>query len=344
MIPISSKAGQYFGVAWRLLAALLLATATASVAVAQNDAGPTQQPLRTTADLVKLDVSVLDRHGNFIGGLSQGQFHVLDSGSEQPIVGFAPVEAPAQVLVMVETSPAVYLIRNEHVTAAYALLEGLAPDDAVALVAYDQTPRGLLNFTPDKSQLQSALGKLQYTIGMGQLYFYDSLSAILDWLAPMPGKRAVVLLTTGLDSSPPERWDALVRKLRSSDVVVFSVGLGRSLMQKPTDKSKPKQKAAPATGGTDEFERADRALSALATMTGGRAYFPRSAKEFVLIYHEIASALRHQYILGIAPARDGQLHLLVVKVRDPAGQSEKRSAKEPKYRVLAREGYLAPEP
>ena len=344
MTPISSKSGQCFGPAWLLLAALLLGAATATVAAAQNEAVTQQQSLRTEADLVKLDVSVLDRHGNFVGGLLQSQFRVLDGALDQPIVAFAPVEAPAQVLVMVETSPAVYLIRNEHVTAAYALLQGLAPDDAVALVAYDQTPRGLLNFTTDKSALQSALGKLQYTIGMGQLNFYDSLSAVLDSLAPMSGKRAVVLLTTGLDSSPPERWDALVRKLRSSDVVVFSVGLGRSLMQKPTDKSKPKQKAAPATGGTDEFERADRALSALATMTGGRAYFPRSAKEFVPIYHEIASALRHQYILGIAPARDGQLHSLVVKVRDPAGQSEKRSAKEPKYRVLAREGYLAPEP
>lgn len=351
-IPISGKVRLEVWTGWGLLAALLVATATASIAAAQGAAAPLQQPLRTTADLVKLDVSVLDRHGNFVGGLSQDQFRVLDGGLEQPIVAFAPVEAPAQVLVMVETSPAVYLIRNEHVTAAYALLEGLAPDDAVALVAYDQTPHALLNFTSDKSALQSALGKLQYTIGMGELNFYDSLSAVLDSLATMPGKRAVVLLTTGLDSSPPGRWDALIRKLRASDVVVFSVGLGRSLMHNPAAKSKSKKSGAQSQSGengtstssraVDEFARADRALSTLATMTGGRAYFPQSAKEFVPIYHEIASALRHQYILGITPARDGQIHSLTVQVLEKTGQPERRSGKAPQYRVLARQAYLAP--
>ena len=54
---------------------------------------------------------------------------------------------------MIETGPAVYLIHNEHLTAAYALLNGLDPDDQVALVAYDEAPRAILPFTPDKSVL-----------------------------------------------------------------------------------------------------------------------------------------------------------------------------------------------
>ena len=301
-----------------------------------------------------MDASVLDKRGNFVSGLTQVNFRVLDNGIEQPIAFFAPVEAPAQVLVMIETSPAVYLIHNQHLIAAYALLDGLAPDDAVALVTYDRAPQAILGFTPDKSALLAALDKVQYTIGMGDLNLYDSVSAVLDWLAPTPGKRAIVLLTTGLDSSPSARWDALARKLRGDDVVVYSVALGGSLRGEPSKKSKPK-KSAPESGaeqtgesletsGSDGFAKADRALLALATITGGRAYFPESEKDFVPMYHEIASALRHQYVLGIAPARDGQFHTLTVAANENGGQPAAHQAKRSEYRVLARAGYLAPGP
>ncbi len=188
-----------------------------------QESPPPQPAIRSTAELVKIDASVLDKDGNFVGGLEQKKFRILDAGVERPIIYFAPVETPAQILVMVETTPAVYLIHNEHVFAAYALLDGLATEDQVALVSYDQAPHALLPFTPDKSALAAALGQIQYTLGSGQLNFYDSISTAVDWLAPVPGKKALVLLTTGLDSSPPARWDALVQKLHASDVVIYSL-------------------------------------------------------------------------------------------------------------------------
>ena len=299
-------------------------------------------------------MSVLDKHGTFVGGLSKSEFRILDRGIVQPIVAFAPVEAPAQVLVMIETSPAVYLIHNEHLAAAYALLDGLAPSDEVALVTYDQAPRALLTFTQQKSAFLAALRELQYTIGMGELNFYDSLSAVIDWLGPVTGKRALVLLTTGLDSSPQARWDALVRKLRGSDIVIFPVALGGPLRGDKNKKSKASQSArksneqatgaSPGSGGATGFARADNALVSLATMTGGRAYFPKTDKDFVPIYHEIASALPTPYVLGVAPAPDGQFHSLTVEVLDKKGRPENHPGKRVKYRVLAREGYLAPGP
>lgn len=336
------------------MAAFLASLFCALACSAQESAPLAQQPLQSSTALVKIEASVLDRHGDFVGGLAQSSFRVLDNGVEQPIAFFAPVEAPAQVLVMLETSPAVYLIHNEHLAAAYALLEGLAPDDEVALVTYDRAPQAVLSFTADKSALLAALGKAQYTIGMGDLNFYDSVSAVLDWLAPVTGKKALVLLTTGLDSSPPARWDALIQKLPGQDVVIFAVALGGPLRGKPTKKSKQK-KASPATEATEaeasaqsrsaaEFAKADGALLSLATMTGGRAYFPESDKDFVPIYHEIASALRHQYLLGIAPAHDNQFHSLAVEVLGSSSQPGEAQTKRAEYRIFARAGYLAPGP
>jgi Ca-activated chloride channel homolog len=312
------------------------------VGSAQQPAATSPAPLVAATEIVKVDASVLDNQGNFVGGLSQSNFHVLDDGSVQPIVVFTPVEAPAQVLVMIETSPAVYLIHDQHLVAAYALLDGLAVGDQVALVTYDQSPRLILQFTADKSAFLSALNTMQYTIGMGDLNLYDSISAVLDSLGPSAGKRALVILSTGLDSSPPARWDALVRKLRSNDVVIFPVGLGGALGGGSLKKTK---KPAPSGSAADAgFEKAENALRLLAAITGGRAYFPQSENDFVPIYHEIASVLRHQYMLGIAPAHDGQFHTLTVEPLGAHGQPMNTPSKKPVVRVFAREGYWAPSP
>jgi VWFA-related protein len=179
---------------------------------------------------------------------------------------------------------------------------------------------------------------------MGQLNFYDSVSTALDWIAPVSGKKALVLLTTGLDSSSAARWDALAQKLRARDVVIFPVALGgwlRHALDKP-DKKK-KATAAPQED-SQVFAAADQALLSLAAITGGRAFFPQSAKDFAPMYQQIAAALRHQYLLGIAPQHDGQFHPLTVEALDASGQPFATEGKKATHRIFSREGYLAPGP
>jgi Ca-activated chloride channel family protein len=313
-----------------------------------STAAQAQHPLEAKTELVKLDVSVLDKEGKFVGGLEQKSFRVLDNGAERPILFFAPVETPARIVVMIETSPAVYMIKDEHIAASFALLDGLAQDDQVALVTYSDSPKQLLPFTSDRAALQNALGGNQYMIGMAALNLYDSISSVVEGIAPVPGKKAIVLLSTGLDSSGPEHFDALVQKLRTQDVVIFAVGLGGSLNDNSAPVSKAEKKAAKAkrdaaAAGPTMLEKARAALLSLATMTGGRAYFPASGQDFAPAYQEIASAVRHQYVLGIAPQHDGQLHKLSVTVPDAAAASHKSKGR-PGYRVSARDGYIAPTP
>jgi len=313
------------------------------------------QALAARTDLVRVDVSVLDKHGKFAAGLTRDNFRVLADGVPQPVAYFAPIEAPARVLVMLETSPAVYLIHDQHLAAAMALLQGLDPVDEVALVTYSDRPREVLGFTSNKNELLQALNSLHYNIGMGQLNFYDGLSSVVDALGAAPGKTAVVLLTTGLDSSPVSRWQPLVRKLRGTELVIFSVALGGDLRGDESPKSKRKKRdvkyqanatiqpeAANSLDHLEGFARADRALRLLAQITGGRAYFPQSDKEFVPIYREIAATLRHQYVLGIAPAHDGKFHSLKVEVFPGSAVDSNEPPKKFRYRVFAREGYIAP--
>jgi Ca-activated chloride channel family protein len=322
-------------------AALFCFALTPFAVVAQQAARGAQQPLQVTTEMVQIGVSVLAGGGEFVSGLQRKNFRVLDGAVERPLLFFAPTDAPAQILVMVETSPAVYLIQNQHIAAAYALLDGLAPDDQVALVTYDQTPRAVLAFTPDKNALLNALGQIQFSVGMGQLNFYDAVSTALDWIAPVSGKKALVLLTTGLDSSSAARWDALVQKLRARDVVIFTVALG-GWLRRPPDKKK--KAIGPANEDSQVFAAADQALQSLAAITGGRAFFPESAKDFAPMYQQIAAALRHQYLLGITPEHDGEFHALSVEVLDNSGQPLATEGKKATHRIFSREGYLAPGP
>ncbi len=324
-----------------LVSIVLICSLIPAKAIAQQPGSTSQQPLQVTTEMVQIGVSVLAAGGDFVSGLQRQNFRVLDAGAERPLIFFAPTDAPTQILVLVETSPAVYLIQSQHIAAAYALLNGLAPDDQVALVTYDQAPRAVLAFTPDKNALLGALGQIQFSVGMGELNFYDSVSTALDWIEPLNGKKALVLLTTGLDSSSPVRWDALVQKLRARDVVIFPVALGGWLRRAP---DKKKKATGPPKEDSQDFAYADKALLSLATITGGRAFFPQSAKDFAPMYQQIAAALRHQYLLGIAPEHDGQFHALSVEVLDASGQPYVTEGKKATHRIFSREGYLAPGP
>ncbi len=329
-----------------LTAAISLSLSVALARQEQNQV-PAQHPLEATTELVKLDVTVLDRDGEFVDGLDQKNFRVIDAGVERPVSFFAPVTAPAKIVIILETSPAVYLFQNEHTAAAYSLLDGLASDDEIALVTYSDVPRSVISFTTDKSELLNALGSIQYTLGMASLNLYDSISAVLNGISLFSGKKALVLLTTGLDSSPPERWDLLTQKLRRADVVIFSVGLGQSLGQTAAPTTKPPKKAhsdSTPWSGTPILDKARNALVSLSAMTGGRAYFPESGKDFGPTYREIAASLRHEYVLGIIPQHDGEFHKLSVEVLGANGAQPKNKHSRAEYRVSAREGYIAPAP
>ncbi len=336
MIFSSSKLPGDFSLV--LIAALLTALIPLR-AQQENQNIPPEAQLKVRAELVHVGVSVIDAHGNPVSGLTKANFRILDDGAEQPITYFASIEAPAQVLVLVETSPAVYLIHTQHLAAANALLEGLASDDEVALASYDESPRAILPLTADKAALARALQDLHYILGMGELNLFGAISTALDWLAPVPGKKALVLLSTGLDSGPPGRWNELQTKLRASEVTVFPVALGGELRA-----AKPKKKAQPLAGGDDlSFAQADRVLEQLAEITGGRAYFPRGGGDFVSMYRQIAATLRHQYVLGFEPpARDGRFHTIAVQVLGQTGLPLATAGPKADYHVFARQGYQAP--
>src|ERR1700730_10488314 len=188
---------------------------------AQEPVATPIEPIRVSVDRVNVGVIVTDARGNFIEGLHGEDFRIFDNGVEQPVTDFANISEPAQVLLLVEAGPAVYFLEAGHVRAAHALLEGLSSGDRVAVVKYDAAAQGVLDFTPDKQAAESALNNVRYYVGFGALDLSRSLSTALEWLDKVPGKKSIVLLSTGVDTSPPEIASSLRARVETTDVRIF---------------------------------------------------------------------------------------------------------------------------
>jgi Ca-activated chloride channel family protein len=314
-----------------LLCSALLYTVIVSVAHSQDQV-PTP-PIRVTVNRVNVPVTVTDSEGHPVGGLHREDFHIFDNGIEQPITDFAPVEQSTQVVLLIESGPAVLFLAKDHVLAADAFLRTIPAADPVAIASYTRTPELILNFTSDKMAARQALQQLSFVNGFGDLNLSSNLATTIDWITSIPGKKTIVLLSTGVDSSPPETWKSAQRKLQTSDVRIFAVSLSADIRNPAKMKKLTPQDRANRAEVREGFAQADQSLHELSQATGGRVYFPKDPADFMHAYNEIANLVANEYSLAFAPTSlDGQLHTLDVKVKTAT------------YRVDHRQAYLAPAP
>ncbi len=290
-------------------------------------------PIRVTVQRVNVGVTVTDSSGHFISGLRRQDFHLFDNGLEQPITDFLPIEEPAQLVLLIESGPAVALFSKSHLLAADALLASVSPTDSVAIASYSRSPQLLLDFTPNKAEARATLRDIHFGSGYADLNLSSSLAATIDWLAPLPGKKTIVLLSTGVDTSPIQNWQLIQQKLNTSDVRILAVSLAGDFRKPAKRKKLSADEREDWAFLKQVFGEADQWLRELSHSTGGRAYFPKNTQEFAHAYAEIAQVIRHEYSLAFAPpAADNQLHSLKVK------------AKHSWYKVDHRQAYLAPPP
>jgi VWFA-related protein len=291
---------------------------------------PQTPAIRVGVSRVNVGVIATDRRSKFVEGLQKSDFHIFDNGIEQPIAGFLANDDPAQVVLMLECGPSVNLFGSEYVQKADALIRNLAANDRVAIVCYSSTPAVQFELSEDKASARLALRDLNFHMGFAELNLCRSLLAVLDGLRAVPGKKTVVLLSSGIDSSPPQSADDFHTVVSGSEVRVLAVSTIK-LLQQPIKRRKPSREQRASQASLDPMFREGAAtLQNLAAATGGRVYFPKSAKEFDRTYLEIAQLVRHEYNLAFVPQLpDGKLHSLTVT----ANRAQ---------RVDHRQAYLAP--
>ena len=291
---------------------------------------PQAPAIRVEVSRVNVGVIATDSHGKFVEGLQKSDFHIFDNGVEQPIAGFLANDDPAQVILMLECGPSVNLFGAAYVQKADALIRNLAANDGVAIVCYSSAPMVQFELSQDKASARLTLRELNFHMGFADLNLSRGLLAVLDSLRAVPGKKTIVLLSSGVDSSPPQSAGDFHAILSGSEVRVLAISTTRLLVQPAKRHKRSREERASRESLDPMLKEGETTLQNLAAATGGRVYFPKSAKEFDKTYSEIAQLVRHEYNLAFVPQSfDGKLHSLAVT----ADHAE---------RIDHRQAYLAP--
>ncbi|MEO8725556.1 MAG: VWA domain-containing protein [Acidobacteriaceae bacterium] len=309
-------------------------------------AGLADPTFRVDSSLVNVDVSVIaQKNGMFIPGLQEPNFEVFEDGVPQHIVSFAQTQKPITAVLLLEFANLPYPFLYDMLNGAYAFTQTLKKDDYIAVVEFDMKTRTIVDFTQDKGALQGALGQLRIP-GFSETNVFDALYQTIDRLEGVEGHKYIILLTRGIDTFSKLNLDKVTKKIQNSkDITIYAVSTGQAFrlyLESAGAFNGP-------WGGAREMDylQADNQLRTFASLTGGKAYFPRFEAEFPEIFSDIAATIRNQYTLAYHPSNsklDGTYRKLKVKLIAPDGEPLKivdQKGKEVKVSVIARDGYRA---
>ncbi len=300
---------------------------------------------RSNATTVSVDVAILDDHNRFIPGLQQGYFRVLEDGVPQQISQFGHGEAPMTICMLIEFSGRFQAFWSggwyETLQASYGFLETLKPEDNVAVVEYDLRPTILSDFSPDKRKAEEAMSLLRIP-GFSESNVFDALTDMADRMTAIEGRKAILLIGTGLDTFSKITFDKARRSLQESGVPIYTV----SVLQIARIMAESRGMSPMAEM---DFLQADNEMKTFSKETGGLSFFPRFVAEYPEVFHQIETALRNQYSLAYHPtntARDGKFRRIKVELINPSTNEplsiKNEKGKPMKYQVIAKAGYKAP--
>ena len=309
-----------------MLAALLLSAGVfAPAAWARQDAG--DDNAHPERDVVIVPLGAVDKEGRPVEGLKPEDLRVTVEGQPQNLLFFSKrTEEPLHVVVMLDASVSQERVLPQVQPAAASLVSALlrtGRDDA-AVVSFTSEAEVVQGLTADAGTVGRAIASVRVVappgyLGGGVLIYgrppkrndpaakvgstalWDSLASVCDELFAQTkgGRRAVVLITDGVDTSSDTKRDRAVERLMRAGVAVYSVGIADEFAFDPVDKS---------------------ALRKLSERTGGRAVFPKKPKDLPAAFERVRRELLASYSLSFArPAllRAGQPLKLRVELVNP---------------------------
>jgi VWFA-related protein len=336
--------------------------------------------VRVETQLVSVPAVVTDRNGHPIAGLKLDNFTLLEDGQPQRVANFATTETPFEIALLLDTSGSTRddlgLIRD----AAKAFVRALRPGDRVAILAFKNrtvngTSRAAVDIvcplTDHREVLNEAIDDLATSNGTP---FYDAVGQVGKRIFRDPpreevrGRRAIVALTDGVDSSSDSTFDDARASLSRAGVASYFIQVstedyvedrllkdceddGRlTLSDKQLERFR--KLFVPQLQKEDyqdfcrlgQFERMDISrrlyklarleMNEMARASGGKNFSAATLQDARAAFAQVANEIGTQYSLGYYPAnktRDGQFRKITVQLRGVKdGQ------------VRAREGYYAP--
>jgi len=295
--------------------------------------------ISVTVPVVSVDVVVTDGNGNYLKDLKKENFRVSEDGTVQTITNFAPSEAPITIVLLLEFSKLGYQFFTYNARSwSVAFLNNLKASDWVALETFNMRSNVDVDFTHNRDEIMQGLYQMVFP-PFSESNLFDALSDVLDRIKDVKGKKAVLVLASGIDTFSRMTLDQTLRRIRETDATIFTVGVGEQLFM---------NQAPGAFGQQLTYIQAQNQLKTFAAMTGGRSWLPRFDGEIPSIMQEVAQSLRNQYSMAYSPTNetlDGKYRKIKVELVAPDGGPLTvldQKGKKVKFQVYARQGYTAP--
>jgi Ca-activated chloride channel family protein len=288
--------------------------------------------IKIDTELVNMNVRVIDRNNRPINNIQQKEFKIYEDGVLQKIDFFSQSEVPTNYALVIDNSGSLRQQLDKVIEAGKVFVNTNRPEDETMVIRFVGRDKIEIEqpFTSKKDDLIDALENL-YIEG-GQTAVIDAVYLAAENVGEYEKtnvstdrkRRALILITDGEDRNSYYTEKQLFELLRESDVQIYVIGFVDDLSNDGGFISKSPQAKAKGL------------LERLATETGGKAYFPKTASELPALAREISSELRTQYSIGYIPSndrRDGTYRAIKVAVDDGPG-NQKRIA-------IARAGRIA---
>jgi VWFA-related protein len=276
-----------------------------------------------SVDLVTLHPTVRELSGTYLRGLTADDFQILEDDRPQEITEFVYGETPVSVALLLDTSSSMIGggIRSEQAGATRLVNSLLRGRDRAMILGFNDRLYLYADFSEDIPALERAIS---ITIPDGSTALYDAVVEALRKVNTRRGKRALVVLSDGLDTQSDFSYADVLEYARQSNVLIYTIGL--QLMHDATE-------LGDASGAVrDSVEN----LRALAETTGGAAYFPLRLDELEDVYTQIADELTSQYAISYYPSNqqwDGRWRRVEISLPN-----------YPNVRIQARPGYYGVRP
>jgi Ca-activated chloride channel family protein len=273
----------------------------AFIILACSAGAASQQPTfkSDTGAVVSIFATVIDRTNRLVPDLIRDDFEVLDNDRPQPLTLFENEARPISVVLMLDTSASMTGNLKLLQDAAEQFLIRLMPGDKAKVGAFNDKIELSGHFTNDRDELVSELRQLDYG---NATRLFDAAALSIDELAPLEGRRVLVILSDGEDTSSRIGFGAVMDRARSDDIMIYAIGLASDFFD----------------GTRMVRSRPDGGLRRLADETGGGYFELKKTSDLAPTFTRVAQELHSQYVLGFVAQRlDNRVHKLTVRLKQP---------------------------
>lgn len=271
--------------------------------------------IRVETDLVVFPVRISDKKGRPVTDIRQDEVKIFEDGVEKELAYFSDVDQPFTVALVLDMSYSSVFKLLEIQEAAKKFVAQLRPGDKVMVISFAEKPIVLCEATSDRKILNIAIEGSRIASGTG---LYLTLDMVLNQkLARVPGRKAIVLFSDGVDTSSKFETAATVGKdVTESDVLIYPVRYNTfddvqktrrstARIQYDDDDKPYTVDSRPVKGEREQdYATAREFLHSIAQDTGGRLYNVTSTTNLDQAFANIANELRKIYSLGYYPNSD----------------------------------------